>query len=274
MMRLKSAFFLGAPMLFLGCEATDLCERHPWICEGDDDDDDEGGGDEGSQETEGTASSEDGGDSGEPSFCGGIAGFPCPDGQVCIDDPTDNCDPAMGGADCAGVCVEEPGCSSDGDCKKGAFCQTAPGVCGEGLGSCETRPEACILIYDPVCGCDGVTYGNACQAASAGVNVASEGACESGSTCDAVIDGFMDETSNIRLCMVAEECGQVLSGTSCGCTRNWVARLDADIGPWSELLDRATALGCEIPGGISTCDCPPADGFACIDNVCHWNYTD
>jgi hypothetical protein len=37
-------------------------------------------------------------------FCGGIAAFPCPDGYVCVDDPTDSCDPRRGGADCGGVC--------------------------------------------------------------------------------------------------------------------------------------------------------------------------
>ncbi|WP_371400269.1 hypothetical protein [Priestia megaterium] len=33
-------------------------------------------------------------------------------------------------------------------------------------------------MYQPVCGCDGKTYGNACQAAGAGVSVASAGACK------------------------------------------------------------------------------------------------
>ena len=37
--------------------------------------------------------------------CGGIAGFPCPTDQFCVDDPRDECDPAQGGADCIGLCV-------------------------------------------------------------------------------------------------------------------------------------------------------------------------
>lgn len=42
----------------------------------------------------------------EPStFCGGIAGIACPDGQRCVDDPSDDCDPNNGGADCGGICV-------------------------------------------------------------------------------------------------------------------------------------------------------------------------
>jgi hypothetical protein len=38
-------------------------------------------------------------------FCGGIANFPCPEGQTCVDDPSDDCDPKAGGADCGGICV-------------------------------------------------------------------------------------------------------------------------------------------------------------------------
>ncbi|EEH37691.1 hypothetical protein PAAG_08109 [Paracoccidioides lutzii Pb01] len=38
-------------------------------------------------------------------FCGGIAGIPCPRGKTCYDNPTDDCDPKKGGADCGGICV-------------------------------------------------------------------------------------------------------------------------------------------------------------------------
>ncbi len=36
--------------------------------------------------------------------CGGIAGIPCPAGKTCVDDPSDDCDPKRGGADCPGIC--------------------------------------------------------------------------------------------------------------------------------------------------------------------------
>jgi hypothetical protein len=45
-------------------------------------------------------------------FCGGFAGIPCEGDAECIDDPSDDCDPKHGGADCGGICVP-PTCDKD-----------------------------------------------------------------------------------------------------------------------------------------------------------------
>ena len=91
-------------------------------------------------------------------------------------------------------------------------------------------------------------------------------------TCDALEPAFAAETQKIRSCTKNEECGQVLIGTSCGCTRNWVARLDADTTHFYELIEQGNALECDLPLA-STCDCPGTDGFECTaGGICQWNY--
>lgn len=77
----------------------------------------------------------------ELSVCGGIAGTPCADGQYCNYEAT--------------------------------------GTCGEGdqQGMCMSIPEICTKEFDPVCGCDGNIYSNACMAHAAGVSVAPTETC-------------------------------------------------------------------------------------------------
>jgi cysteine-rich repeat protein len=80
---------------------------------------------------------------------------------------------------CSATCEREagcPACTTNGDCPAGSYCARPQGPC-EGEGACAARPEGCLAIVDQVCGCDGNTYGNPCEAAQAGVGVASVLAC-------------------------------------------------------------------------------------------------
>lgn len=45
------------------------------------------------------------------------------------------------------------------------------------FGVCRPRPEVCREVYLPVCGCNGEDYGNACEAAAGGTDVAYVGVC-------------------------------------------------------------------------------------------------
>lgn len=71
-------------------------------------------------------------------------------------------------------------CQTNAQCgDKTQFCSKKAGQCDRtSYGSCTHKPEVCTFQYDPVCGCDGQTYGNACTAASNGVNIAYSGECK------------------------------------------------------------------------------------------------
>jgi len=73
-------------------------------------------------------------------------------------------------------------CSEDAACGVGSYCRKDTGSCmmvGPAIvmGTCQPRYELCISLYDPVCGCDGLQYSNACEAGSKGVNIRSVGPC-------------------------------------------------------------------------------------------------
>jgi hypothetical protein len=92
--------------------------------------------------------------------------------------PPPGCEYAGGSACNCGalLCPVSPTCGS-ATCGAGEFCNASAGSCDASSGACETRPEVCPSLFAPVCGCDGQTYPNACEAAGMGTSVAFDGEC-------------------------------------------------------------------------------------------------
>ena len=157
------------------------------------------------------------------------------------------CDAALAGVSLAskGPCLP-PACRHDDHCGTDQYC--AKSTCDpKEWGLCELPPMGCGAVWDPVCGCDASTWGNACEAAAAGVNVDAAGPCDG----DCFADAHCDDGD---FCNGAELC---VEG---GCTPGWP--------PWCDDGNPCTTDKCDPAGGCSNAPISCDDGDPCTKDKC------
>jgi len=102
-------------------------------------------------------------------------------------------------------------------CGTDEFCQLADGVCNDlsnvQSGTCAKKPEMCTFDMKPVCGCDGLTYSNACAAETSGVSISSTGECMLTAQVVTPPDLIAEIVTLPDKCGVNGPCSEV--GTSC-----------------------------------------------------------
>ena len=216
--------------------------------------------------------------------CGGLLGTPCPAGQICLDDPSDSCDPNNGGADCGGICKPKTFCGGIANiqCPSGYECvddgddNCDPALGGADCGGvCVPKPSCSPVLCELYCpfgfqtGADGCEI---CKCNEPPKQNSCAGNCGAPSPdkscyCDSQCEKFKDCCTDY-----ATECKESRTPASGQCVKNSndACSTDADClsGGCGGELCYNPALG----GGISTCECtaPAVTGCGCVAGKCTW----
>lgn len=249
-------FLLSAPLLFLGCHTVHV----------------------GDHDSDGGAAPDE--EKGEP--CGSVT---CDPGLVCCNPTCGICTPPEYA--CPAV-VCETTCAVNSDCRADEYCLTPEGSCPDQAapnGTCVPRPVTCTDVRQEICGCDGSTYANRCEAAAQGVVVAADGACSSGGRCEAqdargegLCEAFFGFRWNGRRCEIMGGCN--CSGPDCAQTYGVDEELACE-------MDHAGCASCDAQDarGEGACRaqvgviwdgaaCVTAYGCRCVGSDCDELYND
>jgi hypothetical protein len=245
--------------------------------------------------------------------CGGVE---CATGEECCLTTLECFDPAEP-AECtlpSGGIGDPDACAANADCDEGEICERADifsdsepvPACGGGVGHCvRTRPaEECGGVDAGVCGCDGRTYADRCEASRAGVRVswdwpcgasanfygshecnAGAPSCPEGWTCDVEAERCREDDPFIA-CGIDAQCpdGQLCCGVVGACMPAAEAERcfvppegtffpcldDSHCGRWEGESGLSEEYYCarESCGGPGGCQWKPRDCDGALDPVC------
>lgn len=148
------------------------------------------------------------------------------------------------------ICATNNDCLSDEYCHRDGHCVVTGAVAGQ----CKPRPKLALCPdYDhcpDVCGCDGKTYCDACEAHAMGVSVATKAACIA-STCSGLQAAYKAELQQAKqccpICAVVQCVIKVPGALGCGCD----TMINTNTPELEAIRDEWLARGCQF--GLPPC---------------------